>query len=306
MFERINDSINSIIYELVKGLVEPVFMVVDFLLRIFATEGMLRDLLSYAWVNQLIIGGQAIAGAVLACRLTWEALQMATLRSEGAPTDPGGLLKRTVMSAIAIAGGPWVVKQAIVVANMFALWVASIGVGFGFDNLNSSEVVDNAISTILIGIGGTAGAGVVVALGPIAWAVATAVIGIFLFLILIQAAIRTIEITFLAIISPFAALGHMSGGGLADVWVREVIILVVTHALQIITLSLAIVLLIGVNVGGGISVAARPFFGLAGLWVAFRTPKIIKNYAYHSGVGGAVGTVSQSAVYRLVSTLGRR
>jgi len=47
----------------------------------------------------------------------------------------------------------------------------------------------------------------------------------------------------------------------------------------------------------------RPFFGLGGLWVTFRTPRIIKNYVYHSGIGGAMGTAGRSASYTLVSTV---
>lgn len=293
MFNRIGDMITGAFEDFLIGFITPIFTVIDWFLSVFAQYGMLRDLLHIPWVNQFILGGQAIAGAILACRVTWEALQMATLRSEGAPTDPGGLLKRTVMSGIAIAGGPFVIRQAILIGNEFALWVGNVGIGVGLRDLSLQGLVGTVATSALFG---TLLSPIIVLGG-----------GILTFLIFMQALIRTVEITLAAIISPFAAIGHMSGGGMADMWVREVGVLAMTHAIQMLLLYMSIAFLLApADYGFGTQFEIKLFLWLAALWVSFKSPKILRNYVYHTGMSSAAVSLGQSAIYRLASTVGRK
>ncbi|KUO52337.1 MAG: hypothetical protein APF76_04695 [Desulfitibacter sp. BRH_c19] len=293
MLERIGDMINSGFEEFLIGFISPIFTVVDWFLSVFTQYGMLNDLLNISWINQFILGSQAIAGAILACRFAWEALMMASLRSEGAPTDPGGLLKRTVMSAIAIAGGPWVIRNAIIIGNQFALWVGNVGIGVGLSDLSLEGLVGTVGTSVLFG---TLLSPIIVLGG-----------GILTFLVFMQALIRTVEITLTAIISPYAAIGHMSGGGMADMWVKEVIIISMTHAVQMLLLYMSIAFLLAPSdYGFGTQFEIKLFMWLAALWVSFKSPKILRNYAYHTGMSSAAGSLGQSALYRIASTVGRK
>ncbi|MBZ4687330.1 MAG: hypothetical protein JG764_963 [Clostridiales bacterium] len=295
MLETIKEIIVQSLIDILIGFIEPIYAVCDYFLRVFYETGRLHDMLSVPFVEYFITGAQAIAGAVLACRLAWEALQMASLRSEGAVTDPGGLLKRTVASVIAIAGGPFVVKQCIILSNLLAGWVANTGVGVNIEQLNMSELASSVASGSLYGTTGFV-------TGVIFWPVVFLVIAIIIFLVFMQAVIRTIEITLSAILAPFMAVGWMSGGGTAITWMREVGVITVSHAIQMLLLYMSIAFLVGALPTGFLSqMVMRPFFCLGALWVAFKTPRILKNYAYSSGIRGAAGQAGNVAMWRAAS-----
>jgi len=253
------------------------------LMQAFTSAGALRDLTHQPWAEALIAGAQGIASAILALRVAWEAFQIASLRAEGAPADPGGLLKRAVMSAAAIAAGPWVARQAIVFGNLLADAVGQAGFSQSLAGMDLPSLFLNALN-----------------FQRVAWATLLAVPGLLLMiLIFFQGLVRTIEITLAAIISPFAALGYMSGGGMADVWWREVVVLSASQAVQLLLLHMAAAFLVAPlpwqQLPG--QMALGPFLFVAALWVTWRTPHILRNYAYSTGLSGAIGSVGHAATY---------
>lgn len=239
---------------------------VNWLLNEFIREGMIRDLMNLSWTRMIVSGAQGIAGGLLALRVTWEAFEIATLRAEGAPTDPGGLLKRTVAAGAGIYAGPWLTSQFILAGNDLALWIGSLGLQV--QNLDIAAILKN-----LLNLG-----------GAVFNLVAMVVVVVLLVLVTVQAAIRSVEMLIAGVVSPFMALGYVSGGGTADVWLREVIVLAVSQAVQVLLVHLAITILVQPqNVG---SIVPNPWFFLAALWVAYRSPHVIRNYAYSTGGRG--------------------
>lgn len=262
---------------------------VDGLMRVFASAGALRDLTGQPWAQSLIAGAQGIACAVLALRVAWEALQMASLRAEGAPTDPGGLLKRAVTTGAAIFAGPWVAREMIVVGNLLAGAVGQAGFASSLQNLDLASLFLNYLNP-----------------SRAMWALLLVVPGLVLMiLIFFQGLIRTIEITLAAILSPLAALGYMSGGGMADVWWREVVVLGTSQAVQLLLLHLAAAMLVAPVPWQSLpsQIAIGPFLFVAALWVTWRTPHILRNYAYSTGLTGAAGAVGQAVGYAAVTRI---
>jgi len=272
------DSITGVVVEAIKGVlvgfITPFLYLVQMLMELFADAGALRDLTYISWVDNLIMYGQAIAVSILGLRLAWEAFQMMSLRAEGSPTDPGGLLKRTVMTAAAIFAGPFTVRYLISFGNTLAIMVASAGFGVNPADLDIQTLLESSLNIAAL-------TGVAVAtLGLFPMVVIGAIV-VLMLLIFMQALIRTVEITLGAIISPYMALGFMSGGGTADVWWRETVIVTMAHAVQMLLLYMA-------PDFGYLDSVIRPFLFISGLWVTFRTPRILRNYAYSSGTSGGL------------------
>lgn len=287
MLSFLQNASSGIMVEILRWIVSTILSPLDWLLKIFADAGALRDLTTAPWAQTLIGGAQGLAGGILAVRVTWEALQMASLRAEGAPTDPGKLLKRTAMTAAAIAAGPWLAREMIVIGNELAAAVGGIGLRQGLEQLDLGSLAMSATQQHATWMLLMVGAGI-----------------ILLLLILFQALVRTMEMLLAAVISPLAALGYMSGGGMADVWWREVVVLATAQAVQMVMLYLSAAVLMAPSPFDSAQVKFGPFLFLAALWVTWKTPHILRNYAYSSGVsqaaGAAVISAGEQAVARAV------
>ncbi len=284
MLETLQNAATQMLTALLLHYISALLAPLEWALRMFAQAGALRDLTSQPWAQNLIAGTQGIAAALLALRVAWEALQMASLRAEGAPTDPGALLKRTVMAGAAIFAGPWVARQMLVFGNALAAAVARAGLGVGLEQLDLASLVAFAVDPLRL----------LVLLLP------AVVLGLLIFF---QAMIRTVEITLAAIISPLAALGYVSGGGMADVWWREVVVLSTAQAVQMLLLYLATVFFATPTQWDSSQFTLGPFLFVATLWVAWRTPHILRNYAYSSGVSSGMSSVGQVAMWRVMARL---
>lgn len=253
----------------------------------FAAAGELHNLTTTPWAQNLIAGAQALAAAVLAVRTAWEAFQLATLRTEGQPADAGSLLKRVALSAGAIAAGPWLCVQAMLAGNLLADAVAHAGLGSGLGGLVGRLL---AMSNVLA--------------ASAVWMPLLLLAGsVIIVLCFLQAIVRTVEMTLAAIVSPLMAIGFLSGGGAADVWLREVIVLACSQAVQLLLLYLAAAVLVGPLPGGTGGTFLAPFLFVGTCWVAWRTPHILRQYAYHTGIGSAAGGGAAMAAGRLLTKL---
>jgi hypothetical protein len=275
----------SVVTAVLSLLIHTLLAPLDGVLSAFAAAGALHNLTTAPWAANLIAGSQAVAGAVLAVRTAWEALMLATARTEGAPTDPGALLKRVVVAAAAIAAGPWLATQAMVAGNLLADAVAHAGLGTGLGTLPgnlwtlAATLQADRLWVPLLLLGGV----------------------VIVILCFIQSIVRTLEMTLAAILAPLMALGFLSGGGTADVWFREVVVLAASQAVQLLLLYVAAALLVAPAGPGGLLLG--PFYFLGACWVAWRSPQLLRQFAYHTGAGSAAGSVAGSATTAAVTRL---
>lgn len=257
-------------------------------LNMLATSGELHYLWGAPWAQHFILAAQAIAGTLLAVRVAWDAFQLATLRAEGAPTDPGGLFKRAAMAACAIVAGPWLAEQMLLAGNAIAQMVAHLGLATSIPSgllgpqAGAAAVVGLVLSIVLLAVG-----------------------LILVLLCFCQSMVRSIEMLLAALLSPVFALGFMSdNGGMASAWFTETLILACTQAVQITLLYVGATFVVSPGAAGTLGIALlRPFLFVAACWVAFRTPHVLRQYVYHSGAGGATSSVASSAVGKLAARL---
>jgi len=248
----------------------------------FAVAGELHYLWSASWAVNFLLAARGIAFALLAVRTAWDAFQLATLRADGAPTDPGGLLKRVVVTACAIGAGPWLAHQMLVYGNDLAEMVANLGL---------VTALPSSLSLPSAGVGA-------------AWALVVSLVlfaaGFLLVLLCFaQSMVRSVEMLLAALVSPILALGFMSGNdGTAGTWFRESLVLACTQAVQVTMLYVAATLLVSPGGVVGAQVLIRPFLFVGACWVAFRTPQILRQYAYHSGAGEATSSVAGQVTQR--------
>ena len=272
---------DAILTQVLHFLIRITLAPLNYILVAFATAGELHDLFGYAGVHTLIAGAQGLAAAILATRTAWDAFQLATLRNEGAPTDPGALVKRVALTAAAIAAGPWVAEQALLFGNDLAQAVAHAGFHTGLGGIGGQlRTLEGAsLFTPVLVLCGV----------------------LLVILCFLQAIVRSIEITLAAIVSPVMALGFMSGGGTADVWWRELLVIASAQGIQLLLLYLAAALL--TVPPPGLPLILQPCFFVGAFWVAWRTPHVLRQYAYHTGAGSAAGAAGNAGVRLLLAKL---
>ncbi|MGB9847281.1 MAG: conjugal transfer protein TrbL family protein, partial [Desulfotomaculales bacterium] len=110
---------------------------------------------------------------------------------------------------------------------------------------------------------------------------------------LIQMGIRSVEVAVLAAVGPIMAVGlTRADEGVAAVWWRELIVLSLSQAVQVFLIKGLLSTFMTLTFGADI---LKLFLLIGWLWVAFRTPTVLRQYAYHSGLGGAIGQTAQTA-----------
>ncbi|MCL6559157.1 MAG: hypothetical protein K6U74_10245 [Firmicutes bacterium] len=299
MLETIANVVASVIQNILIGFISPWLNLIQKFLTLFASISAPMDITYLPFISQLISYCQTIAVSILVLRLTWEAFQIMSLRAEGAPTDPGGLLKRTVYSVVAIFAGPYIVSKVIVFANYLALAVVNSGFGFNPSSMDFATTLEDALA-----VGGfLAGGAAAIAAASLFGGIVIAVILGLIFLVCLQALARTVEMTLIAIVSPFMSLGIMGGGGTFDVWWREIFVVSMAHPVQMLLLYLSVAFLVAPGMTSTDLAWIRPFYFLACLWVTFKTPQIVRNYAYSTGLRSAIGSAGQAAVWNIMSRL---
>lgn len=233
------------------------------------------QILDSVYVQSAVHLAQTVAGSLLAVKVGAEALQVYILHTHGDPgADPGGLLKRSAVAAAIIGAGPWLVKTVYTWGNDLAQSVANLSAV----NPNPANFIDTIVS-----VGTTPFLIMITAIAALViWA-----------LILIQTGIRAVEVASLAAVGPFMAVGlTRADEGVAAVWWRELVVLSTSQALQTFMMKgfLATIMTFTFN-----SDVLKLFLLIGWLWVAFKTPAVLRQFAYHTGLGGAIGQASQTA-----------
>lgn len=234
------------------------------------------QILDSAYVTNIIGNAQIIAGSLLALKLAYDTLFTYILYSNGEPTDAGNILFRVATAAAGIAAVPWLARQLYSACTDLASQVA------GSQAIDSSQfspfvILPNPTTTITL----------VAIIGLVVW-----------LLILVQTAVRAVELAVLSVVGPVMAVGLTNADqGLFSVWWKELVVLSMSQVIQIFLVKGALTSLTLVSLGS----LMQMLFFLAWLWVAYKTPAVLRQFAYSTGVGGAVaGGIQQGGTILLM------
>jgi hypothetical protein len=229
-------------------------------------------------VQHIMFAVQGFALAVLAIRVGYEILNTYLLHMAGDGTaDPKGVLFRTAKAAAFIMGVPWVIGYLLQISISLANDVNTIG---------SVSISGNPITLFdpvnLVSAG----------IGVILFTLVALVIWV---LINLQMACRAVEIGVLAMAGPLMAIGFVSPAeGLGAAWWKELVVQMMAQPLQILMLRLSLIQM------GSSSITGAGYFLIIGwLWVTYKSPKIVQQFALSTGIGGAVGGAAQTAMKAL-------
>jgi len=116
-------------------------------------------------------------------------------------------------------------------------------------------------------------------------------------LILLQVAIRGIELGLLSIAGPVMAVGLTSANeGIWATWWRELIILSLTQCFQMLTIKGFLTQVTSIATDNIIAL----FMSIAWLWVAFKTPNFLRNLSHSTGLGRVMGGAAQSGMSMVI------
>ena len=270
------------------------------ILQQYTNAGYIRVLLTNPWAHSLVLLSQAVAVSVLGLRLAWEAFHQHVLRSQGQTTDTMGLIRNAAIAAFSIFAFPPLSVRLIQFGNdlatnvmqLLGAQVGSLGSGIG-------QMLGGAVGLGAAAAGPVGGAG-----GALAFALLFVIVSLLatvvLVLIFFQGMVRTVEAFAAGVLAPVMAVGWMAdGGGTASVWWRSLLVICTSQAVQIMLLYSAT----AISLAPGVPAYLRPFLFLATLWVVYKTPHSLQEYAFHSGVGGGAagaGNMAASVALRMM------
>ncbi|MCR3922064.1 MAG: DUF6102 family protein [Firmicutes bacterium] len=216
-----------------------------------------------------------MAFAFMAAKVASEALKNYILHTSGdAGADPGGLLISTAKAVAVIGSVPWLVRWLYLLGTEIAFEVSGFS-GISAENAVLTNYMHSieALPLILIFVG-------IISLVLIA-------------LIYIQTFIRAAHLAMLAVIGPLLSIQLIGGdSNLFNLWVKELIVVCFSQALQIFMLMAALYALGGMMTGNPIT-ALLMFVGW--LWATMKAPAALKQMLYSSGLGRVAGGTAQTA-----------
>lgn len=289
-----------------------------------ALNGLALEEAKLPWVVNVQSTMEALAWVMLGLYIAYKALTSYIMWGEGTADPDGSVMMKSILRTsiyIALSGGlatavfHWglLLAQLIAAAPMAQASQVFHG-GHGILAMLGS-VVKNAGTAPQSTIGAVLGV-----IAAILGGVVLTVVACF------QMAIRGAELIVYAIAAPIAALGQMnSSGGVWSGWWSNLVVLSLSQAVTILcfkgfvgsaqwvtsptTPHWLMVVLAAMSTAGGVQIAGGIWVGykllIAGLmmigWmvVAIRGPHMLKQWAYHSGVGGGAmyigGSIGRSA-----------
>lgn len=262
--EMIIDSVNGVLITFLEGLV-------DMLTGTMAKEVELASsLLDNQYFVTAVHYAQGIAITLLAVRLAYQAFRTWILYSTGEESHPGELLKSSAVAIAVITAIPWITKQVF----MFAFSI--VDDIKGFQVIPPVTNIQDAIAAYVLTASGTL-------LLPLALLF---ICGMILWLIvLIQMAVRAVNVGILMIIGPF--LWAMKDE-LGRTWFSSLLSQCLAMPVQMFMLRGAL---------GTYASISEPvintmlFIGF--MWAAVKFPAFLNQLVVQTGVGGAIGGTAQ-------------
>ncbi len=223
-------------------------------------------------IDQGILYAQGIASCFLVVKVAFEAFHTWILYSNGdQDADPQGLLVGTAKAAAVIWCLPWGVKYLYQLGTTIATDVAQLG-----------------------GISGDAGFGnIFVAMSGLPLLVIAALVGIVLLIIIyIQTFIRAATLGMLVVIGPILAVQQVGGGELFSMWLKELVVVCFSQAIQIFMIMAAAYAFTNVFFDNPMT---NGLMLLGWLWATVKAPATLRQMLYSSGIGSTAGNVAQTA-----------
>lgn len=257
------------------------------MIKLITTAGGLKNYFNAPWLIYLIHMSQAFAAALLGLALAWQAYHLYILRSSGEGGNPTDLLSKAVYGAVGIVLYPWAAQSMIPFANGLSGMIAQAPFGSSLPNMSSN--LQGTLATAMQ-------AQAEMFLVPLMLLIGL----VLLIVIFIQSLIRTVELIVIGVIGPVFAVGWMGNGGIAMAFWRELVTLGMSQVVQIMMLWItsALVASPAQTVGHAI---LTPFMLIASLWVTYKTPSLLRQWTYHTGMGQAAGSGASTAVHVALS-----
>ncbi|NLK51462.1 MAG: hypothetical protein GX295_03300 [Syntrophomonadaceae bacterium] len=270
--EMIVSSVNAVLITFLNNLV-------DFVTGIMQKEAELaQSLIDSPYIIQAVKYSITLALTLLAVRIAFEAFQTYMAYNTGEQSNPGDLIKKAAGAAVLIVSSPWIVRQVLV---------------FSFSIVDDIQVFQAVpdVSTF-----GQAVAGFVFTQAGLisAPAIIFFIFAIILWIIvLIQMAVRAVNIAMLMIVGPWMWAFQNE---LGKSWFKALVGQCFAIPIQIFMLRGALGSFIATSMQGPLS--GLLFVGF--LWSAIKFPAFLQQLVAQTGVGGAIGGTAQhvgSAVF---------
>lgn len=267
MLSRIAEWINDAIYAFFNGMLNDLISLVTG--GIIAINSMALELMQMDYVRNTVLLVQVVAGTIMVVRIAYHSLTTYILYQNGEDSaDPKKLLFEAFTGAALVSSTPWL-----------AIWVFSLGSNLAKDLANVISFQSQDVPLISLVLGST-----------FAFVLIALIAVVLLLLIFVQAAVRAVEVCLLAVMGPILAVGGLNNE-LFSAWWKNLLVVSLTQAVQIFLLK-------GVFVSIGLTnheVGPYLFLVLGFLWVTWKTPNVLKEYAYSTGTGQAIGGAAQQA-----------
>lgn len=264
--EMIIDSVNAVLITFLNHLVDMITGVMQRELE------MARFLVDSPYINQAVQYSIALALTLLAVRIGFEAFQTYIAYSTGEENHPGELLKKAAGATALIVSVPWIAKQALYFS--FSI-VDDIQL---FQAVPDVSNIGQAISGIIFTASGAIQAAMVILF----------IAGIILCLIvLIQMAVRAVNVAILMVIGPWMWAFQ---NDLGRVWFKALLSQCFAIPIQIFMLRGALGSFLATATQGPLS--GLLFVGF--LWATIKFPAFLQQLVAQTGVGGVMGGTTRS------------
>jgi len=228
------------------------------------------SILDSTFIINLTHNLQIIAGLLLSIKLAVEVTRQYILFASGdGDVSPIKSIRRTIYAGAMIAGGPWLAREVFTWGAQLSIMIAQTPIAAHvnpFENIINALLVRSVVNFAVILV-------VLFAL-------------IFYYIVLVQTVIRAVELAFISVAAPIMAVGLTDQNeGIWGMWWREMIVLSMSQAVQMFFLTgffSSLVAIAHLEAELHLSSLILP---IAWLYVAFKSPAMLKQYAHHTGVG---------------------
>lgn len=273
-----------VIYFVRKVTEEAIDWFISLLAKIQAYTNVFFDL---AVVDSGIVYAQLLAGTILIVKVAYEAFMTYIMRLDGNPdADPGGLLLRTARAASVIGSVPWIVKWIIEFGTALSNDVALLP---GLNVEDGSQEIKSIFDSLAK-----------IAQYELFYCPLIITALVFLIMVVLQTVVRAAELAMIAVSGSFMALGLTNPDSQSfQSWWRGLLSVSLSHGIQLFMLKVSFYVLMFKTDG---FVIGNLLMFCAAIWVAYKSPTILKQYMYSSGIGraatGTTRSVTQMAMSR--------
>lgn len=252
---------------------------------------MAMDILNTGFIQSAITAAQWIAGSLLAIKTTLEMLRIYILFNTGdSGAYPERFLQRVIYSAAMIVGSPWLAQFVFKIGAEMAIAFSQIPVV----DLTDDNPLFVLVQRILFG-------GAVFNFG---FSVILLFFVVFWLIIILQTTIRSVELAFACVSAPLMAIGltHYEEGIWAAWW-RNVVVLAMSQAVQMFFLTGFFSSIMGLVAMDVEITFVNLLLPCAWLYVAYRSPTMLKELSYHTGTGQMISGGVRSYVTPVIRSL---